>query len=333
MTGPRHHSRGELPLRLIRKMVPVESHDIMNYRDLQPHLISILLAVLAIPLALLAGPLFAASLLALAAGSLYSTRRFQRKVREAEEEKGALARELARSQKLSMVNELSAGIAHEINNPLAIISQETQWIEHLLQGDSLKDLEGTSDCRESLAAISLQVERCKEIVVELRSLAAEMQPVVQTVDINELAGQITDLVDKEAAARNIRVTRVFQPHVPLISTDPPLLRQVILNLLANAAQAIEADGEIKIETAAGATWVEVSVQDNGNGILPEHLEKIFTPFFSTKPEGKGCGMGLAICRGIIERLGGSISVESRVGTGTTFTVRLPLEPRSKGAVR
>ena len=305
----------------------------MSYRDLEPYLISILLALGAIPFGLLAGPLAAILALSLATVAYYSTRRLVRKAHEAEEEKRRLERELIRSRKLSMVDDLSAGIAHEINNPLAIISKETQWIDHLLQGNSLKDLEGVNECRESLAAIAQQVDRCKEIVSELHDLAAELQPVIQRVDINELADQITHLIDKEAAARNIRVERVLQPQVPHIFTDPPLLRQVILNLLANATQAIEADGEIRVGTSVGANWVEVWVQDNGRGIPPGDLDKVFTPFFSTKARGKGCGMGLAICRGIIERLGGSISVDSDVGKGTTFTIRLPLEIRNRGTAR
>ncbi len=120
--------------------------------------------------------------------------------------------------------------------------------------------------------------------------------------------------------------------MPIVYSDPPLLRQVVLNLLINATHAIEKDGTITVTTKSNKNEsVEIGVTDTGSGIPVENLNKIFTPFFSTKPHGKGTGLGLAICRGIIERLGGRISVTSDVGESTTFTIHLPIHREPEGA--
>jgi two-component system, NtrC family, sensor kinase len=124
----------------------------------------------------------------------------------------------------------------------------------------------------------------------------------------------------------------LEPDLPIVYSDPPLLRQVVLNLLINATHAIEKDGTITVTTKSDENEsVEIGVTDTGSGITEENLNKIFTPFFSTKPHGKGTGLGLAICRGIIERLGGRISVTSDVGETTTFTIHLPIHRESEGA--
>jgi len=124
----------------------------------------------------------------------------------------------------------------------------------------------------------------------------------------------------------------LEPGLPIVFSDPPLLRQVVLNLLINATHAVEKDGTITVTTKSNENKsVEIGVTDTGSGISEENLNKIFTPFFSTKPHGKGTGLGLAICRGIIERLGGRISVTSDVGESTTFTIHLPIHRESEGA--
>lgn len=297
----------------------------MAYRDLQAYLVPSMVLISALPLGLLAGTAFGIGAVLLSAISFLHTWRLVRKFQNSDQDNRWIEEQVCRAQQFATVDELSAGIAHEINNPLGIIAQEIEWIQHVLKSDALKDLKDLDDCKDSLREIAQQVDRCKEIVHKLLSLAREAEPVIQCVDINHLIESMTDLVEREVSQKNIRIVRKLHPDLPAVYSDPPLLRQVILNLLVNASHAIERDGIISITTTAGDGAVEVVVRDTGCGIPNENLGRIFTPFFSTKPQGKGTGLGLAICRGIIERLGGYISVTSDVGRSTAFTIHLPIQ--------
>jgi two-component system, NtrC family, sensor kinase len=304
----------------------------MSYRDFHPYLLSLLILFSAVPLAFAAGGFFALGAVVIAVIAFFHTRSLLRATQIAEQRRRAADEQLCRSENLSAVDEISAGIAHEINNPLGIIAQEIQWIQHLLQSEPLKDAKTVGDLRDSLREISMQVDRCKEIVHKLLNLAREMEPVIQGADINDLIENMAALIEREVATRNIRVTKLLEPDLPIVYSDLPLLRQVVLNLLINATHAVEKDGTITVTTKSNENEsVEIGVTDTGSGIPEENLNKIFTPFFSTKPHGKGTGLGLAICRGIIERLGGRITVTSDVGESTTFTIHLPIHRKSEGA--
>jgi two-component system NtrC family sensor kinase len=192
-----------------------------------------------------------------------------------------------------------------------------------------EQLKENTDLNDSVKVISLQVDRCKEIVNKLLSFARDMKPVIQRVELNALIESIAELVKKEATAKQIRIYTKFQAGLPTVYSDPPLLRQIILNLLVNATQAIDGSGEITISTnTANNGTIEIAVEDTGCGIPEQNLDKIFTPFFSTKTSKQGSGLGLAFCRGIIEKLGGSISVVSQIGKWTIFTVRIPIDSRT-----
>jgi two-component system, NtrC family, sensor kinase len=296
-----------------------------------PYVVSILILLAAAPLAWSGGLPFAAGAAILAGISFLQARATLAQVRKAEQENKALEEQIYRIEKLSAVDELSAGIAHEINNPLAIIAQEAQWMEHLFKGEPLKGLKEIDDCRDSLKEIVTQVGRSKEIVQKLLSFARDMEPVIQSVNMNDLVSDMSRILEGEIESKNIRITKNLQPDLPLAYSDPPLLRQVILNLLVNASHAIGRDGEICVATRVPErNAVEITISDTGCGIPKENIEKIFTPFFSTKLQGKGTGMGLAICRGIIERLGGNISVASGVGKGATFTIYIPINRTKQG---
>lgn len=297
----------------------------MSYRDAKPYLLSFLILLAAVFLWSIADRLASIALAILAVVTFFQTKQLMGYVKKADEQRRIIDEQVCRVEKFSTVDELSAGIAHEINNPLGIIAQETQWIQQIFKSDSLKDIAELDDCKDSLREIGRQVDRCKEIVHKLLSLAREMEPVIQCVDVNSLIESMTDLVEREVRARNIKLERNLQAELPVVHSDPPLLRQVILNLLVNATHAIEKDGLITIATISGDHGVEIVVRDTGCGIPREQLQRIFTPFFTTKPQGQGSGLGLAICRGIIERLGGSISVKSEVGKSTAFTIHLPID--------
>jgi two-component system NtrC family sensor kinase len=257
--------------------------------------------------------------------SLLLTRALFKKLQEVELESKKAAEDLCRVQNISAIDELSGGIAHELNNPLAIIAQELQWLQHVFGSQSLQGIKEVDDCADSIAEIDRQVHRCKEIIQKLLGLARDAKPVYQLIDVNDLVAQMSVLIEREAADKKITVYKSLQEGLPEILSDPPLLRQVILNLLTNAVYAVDQHGSIHLSTRAADDVVEITIQDTGCGIPTENLNKIFSPFFSTKPEGKGTGLGLALCRGIIERLGGRITAESLVGECTTFTVYLPLD--------
>ncbi len=173
-----------------------------------------------------------------------------------------------------------------------------------------------------------QVERCTEIIRSLVDFSQQRQPVPQELDLNRLTEDMARLVEREAKTSNIEIVRQYQGQLPAVYSDAPQLRQIILNLLINASQAIGQDGVITVSTRAAGSGeiVELVISDTGCGIQAEDLPKIFDPFFTTKPAGQGTGLGLAICHGMIQGLGGRITAKSRVGQGATFTVRLPVRP-------
>jgi len=237
---------------------------------------------------------------------------------------------LLQSQRLAALGELSAGIAHEINNPLAIIRQEAEWMQLMLK-NAVIELEQVQELRGSLHQVIQQVERCTQIIRNLLDYARQREPVVQAVDVNRIVEDMTMLVEKEARNNNIAIDRRYDPELPLIDSDAPGLRQVVLNILSNACQAIGKDGTITIITRSGANDLEIVIQDTGSGIPAENLGKIFVPFFSTKPLGQGTGLGLAISHGLIQQLGGGIRVTSTVGLGTTFIITLPRQAKAEGS--
>ena len=267
-------------------------------------------------------------LLLFGAVSFFQGRSLLQEIRVAERQRSLLDAKLAQSQKLASIGELSAGIAHEINNPLAIIAQETEWLRHLLKGLVSKETKEGADFSDSLREIAVQVDRCKEITQNLLNFARKVEPVIQEVNVNKLVQDMAKLVERDARELGISVQRDLTSDLPPILSDGPCLRQVVLNLLNNARQAIGKGGSITVGTRAAEDGaVEIYVRDTGCGIPKEYLPKIFDPFFTTKPHGKGTGLGLSICHGIVDRLGGHISVSSEVGKGSTFVVRLPRDPR------
>ena len=293
---------------------------------LQPYTSTILIILAAFLLGFTDGPWYIAGGLLPALVSFLGTRELLGKVRKANEQKCSLDEQLIQTQKFAAIGELSSGIAHEINNPLAIIGQESEWGIHLLQSDELRDFKQVNELTDSLREITLQVKRCKEITHRLLNFARKMETLLQRVDVNRLIEDMTKWVERETKQHNIHIVRRFQKDLPQVVTDAPLLRQVILNLLDNAAYAIQKDGAITLTTRlADHGQVEIIVTDTGSGISKENLGKIFDPFFTTKPPGKGTGLGLSICHRIINKLGGHISVTSEPGHGTTFTIRLPLK--------
>ena len=230
---------------------------------------------------------------------------------------------LLQSQKLASLGELAAGVAHEINNPLAIMRQEAEYAQFLLKKSASGGPE-LAELQDSLREIITQVDRSREITRNLLDFARKREPVLQKIQINRLIEDMARLVEKEAKNKNINLVRQYDPDLPVITSDPPLLRQVILNLMNNATQAIGRDGDLTITTALlPSGGISITMADSGPGIPPDILPKIFDPFFTTKPQGQGTGLGLAICHGIIQKLSGRITAASPPGQGAVFTITLP----------
>ena len=268
---------------------------------------------------MLAG-ILAAAVLGIAA---VSARALLIRLSQTEEARLALNNQLIQSQKLAAIGELSAGIAHEINNPIAIIAQEAEWAAHLVGEAEKTCAVDFADVRDSLREVRAQVDRCKNITHKLLDFARKREPVLQDVDVVRIIEDMARLVDKEASYKNVTLARDLPQGLPTLRTDAPLLRQVVLNLMTNALYAVDTGGRIEVSARADDEILEIRIKDNGCGIPPENIEKIFNPFFTTKPPGQGTGLGLSMCHTLVTGMKGEICVESKPGQGATFIVRLP----------
>lgn len=242
-------------------------------------------------------------------------------IKEADEKRELAFRELEHSQKLSSIGRLAAGVAHEINNPLAIICQKAGLMKDLI--DLGSDFKAKSKFIKLTNSVLQSVDRCSTITHRLLGFARRMEVEYEELDLNEVLQEVIGFLEKEALHRNIKVVIKFDPDLPQISSDRAQLQQVFLNILANGFAAVEDGGIIIIKT-----WVEddenegVSIRDNGCGMSKEDMGNIFEPFFTTK-KGYGTGLGLPITYGIIKKMGGTINVKSTEGVGSTFTILLP----------
>ncbi|EGB14544.1 integral membrane sensor signal transduction histidine kinase [Pseudodesulfovibrio mercurii] len=242
---------------------------------------------------------------------------------QAEAERDEMGEQLIQSQRVLALGELSTGIAHEINNPLNIILQEAELMRYDLA--LAPTAETMEEVRSSLDVIYAQVSRCSDITHKLLDLARNRKPVSQPADINRLVEDMLELVEREAGPREIHLHRRLSQDLPTVISDPPLLRQVILNLLINAIQAVDKDGDIFITTHREGNMAYTEIRDTGPGISEENRKRIFNPFFTTKAPGQGTGLGLSVSLRIINELGGDIQVASAPGKGATFTVRIPIK--------
>ena len=255
------------------------------------------------------------------------SRHLIRVIRNRDAEADQLTKQLMEAGKMASLGELSAGVAHEINNPLAIILTERQILLDLADQNPALDEPFKKDLKESLAQIDVQVNRCKRITHNLLRFSRRTRSVIEKVDLNDFLGEIVELMEREARSSGIKFLSEPDEGLQPILSDPSQLQQVFLNLITNAIDAHNGRpyGTIRITTKAEGQKekVRITVADTGSGIPKENLSKIFDPFFTTKPVGRGTGLGLSICYSIIQRLGGTISVKSEVGEGTEFTLELP----------
>ncbi|UCF81923.1 MAG: ATP-binding protein [Desulfobacteraceae bacterium] len=246
-------------------------------------------------------------------------------VEKTEQEKEMMNEQIIQTGKLASVGELAAGIAHEINNPVAIMAEEAGWIEDLLEEEEFQESENLSEFGRALKQIRAQGKRCKEITHKLLSFARKTDSRIQNVHLNELIEETVALSAQRAKYSNVTINMLIQENLPKVQVSQTELQQVLLNLINNALDAMEkTGGTLNIYSQLDDDHIHVKVEDNGPGIPEANLTRIFDPFFTTKQVGKGTGLGLSICYGIIKKLGGEIIVRSVIDGGTTFDVQIPL---------
>jgi len=254
---------------------------------------------------------------------LWLSARVVRSIEAADAERAVMNEQVIETGKMASVGELAAGIAHEINNPVAIMLEEAGWV-----GDVCADLElpeaERADIEKSLTQIRTQGRRCREITHKLLSFARKIDPVARPLDVNAVVGEVVGLSEKRARYSGVDLAVDLAPDLPPVQASPSEMQQVLLNLINNAVDATGARGGlVRVFTRRAGPWVELGIADHGEGIPKANLGRIFEPFFTTKPVGKGTGLGLSIVYGIVKKMGGDIEVESQVNQGTTFLVRLP----------
>jgi two-component system NtrC family sensor kinase len=234
-----------------------------------------------------------------------------------------IEQQMAATERLASLGTLAAGVAHEINNPLAIISESTGWMKQLLAKDEMKGMHRRPDFEKALEKVEKSVERAKRITHQLLSFVRKTDTAFSQIDLTELIDETIQFLEHETKKRNIKIIRKTACASAHVWSDPYRIRQALINLLTNAVHAVGAEGEITLAVEDAVDHTAITVSDNGPGIPRENLARIFEPFFSTKSPGEGTGLGLFVTRGIIEKLGGAVTVESEAGKGASFCIRLP----------
>ncbi len=251
------------------------------------------------------------------------TRRQVRQLAQADREKESMTRRLLVAGKTAAVGELSAGVAHEINNPLAIIETLQTWIHDLASTAPISE-DDRAEILQSTSKIAAQVARCKTITQGLLHFSRRVESKPERLDLQQMLEELVTVARSRARVEDIRIATDLAPVPPVIASANDL-QQVFVNLVNNAIDALDGrpGGTVTLRSRLVGGQVHIQVEDDGCGISPENLSRIFLPFFTTKPVGRGTGLGLAICYGLVQKLGGNIHVESEVGRGTSFTVQIP----------
>jgi signal transduction histidine kinase len=234
-------------------------------------------------------------------------------------ERKKMEQQILRADRLASMGQLSAGVAHEVNNPLGLILGYTQ----LLLEDEPEETQRFKD----LKIIEKHTKNCKKIVEDLLKFTRSSETRMQPILVNNLIEDVVQVVEHQFESTHVTIGLELGD-IPMCDGDEEKLKQVIMNLLMNAQQAMDGKGHIQITTTHDRKKGEILIMtaDTGAGIAPEIRDKIFDPFYTTKPTGKGTGLGLSVSYGIVQEHGGDISVESTPGKGTTFTVVLPVRP-------
>ncbi len=256
------------------------------------------------------------------------TRSMVGRLARAEQERSLLSGRIGEMEKLALIGRLSASVAHEINNPLQIISDQAGLVDDLLDEENPAQVAHLADYRQAIAKVRNQVARTGAITRRLLGFARAEDHVAAETDLNQAVEETVALLEHEAQRHHIRIVRRYDPGLPRVRTDAAQLQQVVLNLLHNAMDAIGRNGAITVTSRVDGGGAVVDFSDSGPGLTPEVLERLYDPFFTTKPKGKGTGLGLYVSRDIMARLGGELSAANRPEGGALFSLRLPLSSPS-----
>jgi two-component system, NtrC family, sensor kinase len=244
-----------------------------------------------------------------------------KRLQESDEQRMGAIHQMEHSQKLSSIGRLAAGVAHEINNPLAIINEKAGLMRDIM--GLRPDFPDKDKFSKQIEAILRSVERCRGITHRMLGFARRMDVKIEILDLNSVLEETLGFLDREAQYRNVEIRRNLAPDIPSIPMDHGQIQQVFLNILNNALAAVSDGGLITLSTwNEDEHFVGVSIEDNGCGMSEETAKNMFEPFFTTKKE-KGTGLGMSITYGIVKRLGGELKVKSKVNEGTTMTILLP----------
>ncbi len=265
--------------------------------------------------------------------AFYLTNHIVGRMEKMDVEKEQLSQQLIGASRLAELGEMSAGFAHEINNPLQIIKNEQSLMEMILsdlkESGQIKGSEFLTEFEDSMNQIQLQISRCAKITQAILKFGRQDEPKPQDIDLRNFIPEVIGMVAKKANVHGISIEQNLDENTRPIHGDPTQLQQVFLNLFNNAMDAIleqhgTSGGKLVVNTEPRENkTVGIVIKDNGAGISPENLNKIFSPFFTTKSVGKGTGLGLSVCYGIVDNMHGTLEVSSEVGVGTTFSIHLP----------
>jgi len=258
--------------------------------------------------------------------AVWMSAKMVRRIATSDNEKEIMNQQVIETGKLASVGELAAGIAHEINNPVAIMFEEANWLRDLIEDGAYKDEADIQEFERGLNQIRTQGLRCKEITLKLLSFARKTDSRIEDLDIGHLIEELMALSAQRAKYSNIELLTRIEHELPTLSASYSELQQVFLNLINNAMDAMDkTGGTLEISAKQEEGQILIGVTDNGPGIPKANLGRIFDPFFTTKPVGSGTGLGLSICYGIIQKMGGGITVKSALEVGTTFEIRMPVK--------
>jgi signal transduction histidine kinase len=237
--------------------------------------------------------------------------------------KARIEQQMIATERLAALGTLAAGVAHEINNPLAIINESAGYLRTVLKKNELAEIPHRASIDKALEKIETGVKRARTITHQLLADVGKHEPVLTEVDLPALVGETARLIRRDADRKRIQVNLEADCDPPTLWADPNQIRQVLINLLNNAMHATEEGGRITVRLQRTDAGMAIEIVDSGTGIPKENLDRIFEPFFSTKAPGKGTGLGLFVSRDIIEKAGGELAVESCLGEGSCFRIRLP----------
>lgn len=239
-------------------------------------------------------------------------------------ERSQLETQLAHGERLASLGMLAAGVGHEINNPLASVLACVDSLGRLIQRGELEQ-DGAAEARELVELLEREVTRCREITDKLMLLGQPSSAAPSRVDVNRAVNDTASLLRYEMRKRGVTVELALAPNLPEIWAKDSGVRGVCMNLMLNAVQAMAKGGDLRVSTAVRGPQVELCIEDSGPGIATHHLERIWDPFFTTKPTGQGTGLGLSVTHAVVTRHGGAIRAENRPEGGARFLVTLPIQ--------